>query len=352
MELKTETPPYKQLTHEMIQPTNGRAAAFTILGTLFFVLVANWIVMWLAENYPYNRGYWLVEQKWERLNELNSPVDWLVVGDSTGNQGLVPEVLTERLGGTAVNLNTVGSMGALDDVWMLEAYIERFGAPEQVLIIHSYDAWHRDVDPVFVAKTPLPWNSWQTQFTPPLPLTGQETLNLWLARYFPLYADNVSLGRIIEERVFLQRPILQKRYALQEDGFMLLDAVPESAQFDKDVEGHIRFVSNTEFVMSNVNRQALEQAILLAEAHNIEIYLAFGPLFEGLVQNEQFQRYLTQVRMELQAVAARSDNLYLLGETAVFPAEQMENADHVILEAAIIYTNFIADEIEAEWLNR
>ena len=244
MELKSETPPYKQLTHEAIQPTNGRAATFTILGTIFFVLVANWAVMWLAETYPYNRGYWLVEQKWEKLEALTAPVDWLIVGDSTGNQGLVPEVLEERLGGTAVNLNTVGNMAALDDVWMLEAYIEQFGSPDQLLIIHSYDAWHRDVDPVFVAKTPLPWNSWQNKFAPPLLLTTQEKLNIWLARYFPLYADNVSLSVLIRERVFLQRPILQTRYALQPNGFMPVETVPASSQLNQDAQLHLDFVAN------------------------------------------------------------------------------------------------------------
>jgi hypothetical protein len=213
MRLETETIPYKQLTHEVIQPIKGRATAITIIGTIIFLFLANWAVLWLGQAYPYNRGYWLVQQKWELLQGLSAPVDWLIVGDSTGNQGLVPDVMEARLGGTAVNLNTVGNMGALDDVWMLEAHIEEFGPPAHVLVIHAYDIWSRDITSAFVAKAPLAWNSWQDSFLPPLSATPLEKLNLWLARYVPLYADNLSLDRLIQDRVFLQRPIFRQRFS-------------------------------------------------------------------------------------------------------------------------------------------
>ena len=347
MKLETETTPYEQLTREVIQPINGRSTAITIGGTIFFLFLANWAVLWLAEAYPYNRGYWLVQQKWELLQELSAPVDWLIVGDSTGNQGLVPDVLEARLGGTAVNLNTVGNMGAVDDVWMLQAYIERFGPPAHVLIIHSYDIWHRDVESVFVAKTPLPWSSWQNTYVPPLILTAQEQRNVWLARYLPLYADNLTLGSLIRDRLFLQRPIFQKRFSLQVDGFMPLGSVPTSAQVSGDVQRHLSFVANNTFVMADMNQQALAHFINLAETYDIDVYLAFGPINEALGMEELFQTYLEQVRTGLEAFADQSDALYLLETTAMFPADQMENADHVILEAAIIYTELIATEIEA-----
>ncbi len=346
MKLETEKAPYKQLTHEIIQPLNGRSAAITVIGTIFLLLLANWAVLWYIQEYPRNRGYWLVRQKWELLHELAAPVDWLIVGDSTGNQGLVPEVLEEQLGGTAVNLNTVGNMGAVDDVWMLEEYIERFGPPAHVLVIHSYDVWRRDVKPVFVAKTPLPWNSWQNKYVPSLSLTNEEQFNLWLVRYFPLYAENKSLGEIIKEWIYAQRPIFQKRFNLQDNGYMPLMTVPASSLFRQDVQNHINFVANSSFVMSDINQQALTQLINLADTHDIDVYLAFGPLFEEVAANEAFQTYYGQVRTELQAFADRSENLHLLPEIFTFPADQMENVDHVIFEAAKAYTSLIASAVE------
>ncbi|MCA9916906.1 MAG: hypothetical protein KC445_03095 [Anaerolineales bacterium] len=345
MKLETEKIPYKQLTHEVIAPTNGRSAALTILGTLFLLFLINWGVIWLGRTYPDNRGYWLVRQKWELLYRLDEPVDWLILGDSSGNQGVVPEVLEGRLGGTAVNLNTVGAMGATDDAWMLEEYISRFGPPPQVLIVHTYDAWPRNVAPIFLAKTPLPWGSWQNVYTPPVLMTGQEKLNVWLTRYFPLYADNVTLGKLIRGWIFDQTPIFQTRFHLQENGYMPLAAPPASPYIDTDLQDHFGRVAN-KFSLSQSNRQALAQLVALADTNKIEMYIAFGPLYGELVKDERFQAYYLAERAALQAITDQSTHVHLLETLATFPADQMENVDHLIFEAAKVYTGMLADEIE------
>ncbi len=86
--------------------------------------------------------------------------------------------------------------------------------------------------------------------------------------------------------------------------------------------------------------------IYLAETHNIEVYLASGPIFEEVAADEAFQIYYGQVRTELQTFADRSEKLHLLPILATFPADQMENVDHVIFEAAKTYTGLIASAIE------
>ncbi|WP_420644534.1 hypothetical protein [Candidatus Leptofilum sp.] len=60
----------------------------------------------------------------------------------------------------------------------------------------------------------------------------------------------------------------------------------------------------------------------------------------------QIQLYFQQVRAELQAFADESEQLHLLETLAAFPANQMENVDHLIFEAAKTYTGIIAAEIE------
>jgi len=146
--------------------------------------------------------------------------------------------------------------------------------------------------------------------------------------------------------VLLQRPIFEQRFSLQEDGFMSLATSPSSSRVERDMGRHLEFIKANTFVLSEINQQALTQFIALAEAHHIEVYLAFGPMYEGLAQAELFQTYLGQVRADLQLFADQSEHVHLLATTAVFPANQMENVDHVILEAAEIYTNMIASEIE------
>ncbi|GJM40176.1 MAG: hypothetical protein DHS20C20_04580 [Ardenticatenaceae bacterium] len=324
---------------------NGRSAALTVGGTIFLLILINWGVMWMDRNYPENRGYWLVRQKWELLNQLSEPVDWLILGDSTGNQGLVPEVLTERLGGTAVNLNTVGGMGAVDDAWMLAEYIDRFGPPPQVLIVHTYDVWPRRVAPVFLAKTPLPWGAWQDEYIPSVILDGEEKRDVWLTRYFPLYANNTTLGRAIRRWIYEGTPILQKRFQLQPNGYMPLAAVPESSNIERDLQDHLHRINANAFSLSESNREALNQLVALAETHEIEIFLAFGPLYEKLAADENFQAYYAAERAEIEQITNLSAYVHLLETTAVFPADKMENVDHLIFEAAQIYTGMLSEEI-------
>ncbi|MEB3357540.1 MAG: hypothetical protein VKK04_12500, partial [Synechococcales bacterium] len=50
------------------------------------------------------QGYFLASYKWNLLTDLKQPADWLVLGDSSCNQGVVPEILSQELGGTALNL--------------------------------------------------------------------------------------------------------------------------------------------------------------------------------------------------------------------------------------------------------
>ena len=48
----------------------------------------------------------------------------------------------------------------------------------------------------------------------------------------------------------------------------------------------------------------------------------------------------------LRSYANQSDYVHFLDTTAVFPADKMENVDHVIEEAAVEYSKIIADAIK------
>ncbi|MCB8943380.1 MAG: hypothetical protein H6658_06470 [Ardenticatenaceae bacterium] len=336
-------PPRTQLTDEIEPTANGRQLFITLLSILIILLLVNFAAIWFLDNFPNNRGYWLVKAKWQLLQNLDQSVDWLIVGDSSGNQGLDPAILTAELGGTAVNLATVADMGTLDDAWMLQTYIERFGPPPNLIIVHTFDSWQRTLKPVFIGKSAMPWGAWNS-LQPDMQFTFQQKTDIFLARYFPLYADNKSLTQAIMNTVLNGRPFFIRRYQLEPNGFMPQPSASPQ-RVNQEANALLRSMPNRSFKISDLNQQSLTQLITLAETYDIQIYLAAGPLFEGLMADEQFQRYFAEAQAALQQYDQQSDHFHLLSDPITFPADQMENPDHIVGDSVVRYTTTIAAAI-------
>lgn len=334
---------YMQLPREIAVRSSGRVVLLNVLVPLVVFLVTNVALLWYLDRYTVNRGYWLLERKWQILRTMKGPVEWLIVGDSSGNQGIVPSVLQDELGETAVNLCTIGGTAALDDVWMIEEYIARFGAPENVLVVHSYDAWHRDIQPILLAKIPLPWGYWSA-YEPAPDLSVEDQFNIFLGRYVPLYAENMTIGSIMMLAIQSPDSLFESPFHLEPDGYMpVTEADPRYVE--RDVEEHFDLVRENSFVLAEINRTSLEQIIVLADRHHIDVFIANGPIYEGLSEDEDFQEYFSEVQKELNGFAVRSEHVHYLPALAAFSSSQMQNVDHVIHSAAEKYTETLAVEI-------
>jgi len=337
----TGRPSYRQLTREVMALSSVHSVLISVLGMFFVVLVVNLVAIGYLNHYTTNRGYWLVRRKWDILQGLDAPVEWLILGDSSGNQGLVPERLREKLGGTAINVCTVGNLTLLEDVWMLETYIGRLGPPQNVLIVHAYDVWPREIGLAFVAKIPFPWRFFSSL---PASVGLKERAEILLLRYVPLYSENVTLSKTILAGVRSPGSLFKDCFRLQSSGYMKSSkSLPEWVEYDAWV--HIKFITENDFVLSDVNRSAMDRLIALADRYGINVYVANGPLYKGLCESEQFGRYFAQVRKELERFADSSEHIHYLPTVATFPADQMQEADHVIYPAAEIYTDQVVQEI-------
>ncbi|AOY84337.1 hypothetical protein BJP36_34850 [Moorena producens JHB] len=332
----------QQLPEEIIGSANRRGVLLSLLGTLILVILCNFAAKWYLNDHRPNRGYWLVKEKWEMLLGLKQPVDWLILGDSSCNQGVVPSILNERLDVTSINLCTIGNMLSLNDAWMLEKYIQQSGAPKNVLIVHVYDVWHRGINFPLLARVPLSWGYWQ-ELEPPLKIRLRGPGILFIERYFPLYSENKSLSLWFRFPLDTFKEV--RSYNIEEDGFMVWEK-PNPSYVEAQKESHINFARNNQFNLSPYNRQALERIVALAEEYGFNVYLANSPMYEGLYEHEDFQAYFNQLQETLGAYAAKSERVhYIFREPMTFPKEQMENADHLIYSAAKVYTNELVSEI-------
>ena len=169
----------QKLPEEITKPIKSKEFVLSLIGTLIFVIIFNFAAkLYLKENTT-NRGYWLINKKWELLFKQKEPVDWLILGDSSCNQGVVPTIVNERLNTSSINLCTIGDMLSLDNSWMLEKYIQRVGVPKNILIVHVYDAWGRGINRPVFAQIPLNWGYWK-QLEPKINFTKRETSQLFI----------------------------------------------------------------------------------------------------------------------------------------------------------------------------
>ncbi|GAA6621737.1 hypothetical protein [Scytonema sp. NUACC26] len=331
----------QQLPVEIIKPVSTRSVLLSLLWIAILVLLANFAAKWYLEKYTTNRGDWLIREKWELLENLKQPVDWLLLGDSSCNQGILPSILNEKLNTTSINLCTIGNMTSLGDAWMLEAYIKKFGPPRNVLIVHVPDVWSRQFQLSLLAKIPLSWGYWQ-QIEPQIALNLNNQLDLWVQRYLPLYSANQSLANLL---MFpLDSFKLNRSFKLENDGFMIWEK-PNPKNVESQKEEQINFVKSNEFNISSDNSLALNRIVTEAEKYNFDVYLANSPLYEVLYENEKFKAYFSQVQKTLNAYANRSEKIHHIQKPMTFPKEQMENADHVVYSAAKVYTNELITEI-------
>lgn len=172
-----------RLPEEKIAPVTPRKILGSVVGCLLMLGAANYLADWFLTSYSSNGGYKIAQVKWSKLLTLQRPVDVLVLGDSTGLQGVDPTVLDQTLGGRSLNLCTVGNMLVVNSAWMLDQYIQRFGPPKQVVLVHTYDVWHRKVNSstrLLLAETPLPWGAWDA-FEPEIDLGPEISLPSFLS---------------------------------------------------------------------------------------------------------------------------------------------------------------------------
>ncbi|MFX0198421.1 MAG: hypothetical protein ACFFCW_20060 [Candidatus Hodarchaeota archaeon] len=328
---------------EIISPCSLRSFLTTVLGTLVFVLLVNFVATWYQRHYTYNRGFWLVREKWKMLLNMNKPVDWLILGDSSCNQGVNPEIFEKVLGGRAVNLATIDAVLVANNVWMLETYIQLFGPPENVLIVFGSNIWRRKLNPVLLEKIPLEWGFWN-RLRPHLKLRTGDKIKFFLSRYVPLYAENESLNDLITRRSWRPWTLFSQNYHLEEDGYMRWYK-PSSAYVEWHTNYLVQIAKENQFEPSEINLRAWEQTIALADHYKINIYIANSPMYEGLYQNESFQAYYGEIREMLKSYTDRNQLVNYIDKSVTFPRDQMENANHALHSAAQIYTKMLVTEI-------
>lgn len=332
------------LPEEIQQPVRPREVVSTVLGVIVIVALCNFFVAPRLIEGGRNLAGWIISHKWHLLLRLNRPADDLILGDSSCNQGVNPVVLGSELDGDRViNLCTIGDMLVLNDAWMLETYIKRFGAPKRVILVHVYDIWNRSFDPARMGSVPVGLTTLRN-LKPPVQLRRWQLRTYLESRYFPLYSRNLSLQARLRagDPAAGERPVSRTVDSL---GF-LADTVAYPDSVEHDLQGHLRFLNQRSFHLSSDNHRALDRIATLAREHNFNVYLAMAPMYDSLASHPLFQHYYAAIHQALESFTGPESRIRLVFEQPqVFHATELQNADHVVLEAANRYTRALAAAI-------
>jgi hypothetical protein len=331
------------------KPTSAMLVYFVleVLGSLVVMVLLNFFALWYLGHFSTNFGYWTIHQKWALLGKMDAPVDWLILGDSSCNQGVSPAQIQEQLGETAMNLCTVGNMTVLNDVWMLEEYIQRFGPPKGVVIGHVYDIWYRDLDTLILGQIPRPWGFWKEH------TLGKDLLDsadirssLIQERIVPLLSQRLTIREMLRSFMFGRLLPFKSKWHIDEYGFLKSEeAQPEFAI--QDGQKHMQFVDENDPSISSINQQALERLIEIAETYQLPIYLVNSPLYEGLNADDEFQTYLAELHRQIKTIIGESQYVHMIPEIKTFPATQLQTADHLTFPGAKVYTDWLIQKVLA-----
>lgn len=334
--------PQDYLPKEIIKKDPPKNLIGFIFLVFFFILIFNSIFYFYLKNHNPNLGYVINEKKWTMLEKLTEKKDWLILGDSTCNQGLSVSDFENNLNSSAINLCTIGDMLTISDSWILERYIKKFGPPKNVLLIHTYNVWYRDTMDLGLTSQ-LPIASLIREKPELWIFNTKEEVTLLFYKYFPLYSQKSSLLEIIVG--FFQKKDFRDRIVFDEKGFMSMRyAKVESVATSR--ESHKDFLKNNKFQISENNLAGLESILRLSEEFAFNVYLANGPINKKLSQDENFQSYILDAKKILTDYANKNENFYYLADLHTFSDDEMTSSDHIIESAAKNYSQAISKKIK------
>ncbi|MBN4060840.1 hypothetical protein JYU15_00230 [bacterium AH-315-I18] len=326
---------------ELITHQSWRRVVLCWCLVLLGVVVLNSLCYGLLRWKPINKTSAVVSHKWQLLENCKPDMDLLILGDSSGNQGVDPDVLRGQLGVDSLNLCTIGGGLLLDDRMMLEDYLLKHPAPRAVLLVHVYDIWPRRINRSVLSLFPYAMSELQQRLGT-YQLSLWDWLYVWSYRYMPIYHQNVSLKKMLYQPM----KYFKHQWEFNTTGYEAKTGRSYSG-WKRDVQAHMSIARHRKIVgVNKINVANLKIMTQLAQEHDFELFLVMAPIASELYREKEFRQYYDQIPTALGVYAKQNDKVHLLfKEPFRATSKHMQSADHVTVNAARHYTKLLANRI-------
>lgn len=318
---------------------NIRKLLVILLFTSFSFISINIYISQLVRDYDYTIGSL---SKWGILTELDSAVDVLIIGDSAASQGIIPEIITERTGLSAINIATNAQMGYYSDVVMLEDYLRRFGVPQLVIIGNTFDV---HVRPVVIKQILyqnfIPSQYWTSKYYDN-GLSPIELLKITLFHHFPVISRPTTVRHILTESL-LSRPWNTDPRQLTPHG-AYLNVTTKPHRFNKEVKIYKQKILDSLPVTEGYHT-GINALIKLVSEYQVPLYVVTPPVYREVVQTKGFSEFVEPREQIWTEIARQYDYIIYNSETIKFDKILMFDANHVMDKGAEIFTLHLIEKI-------
>jgi hypothetical protein len=330
------------LPTERLARSSRRELALSLL-----VLLASGVVLNLFAHRILNSNSWMnnpsyvaFDAQWRRLDSLEEGLDTLILGDSSGRHGLDPQEYDRVAGGQSLNFCTMGNAAVINPAWQLEAYLQRWPAPQRVLLVIAHNVWLRTLNRQLVGRVPMEWGFWghmrATQY-----YSRGERWKIFENRYLPSLSQHRTLSFI----ALYPWKAGEHQIVLNASGFApIWKPRPDLVAKDRGVQ--IEAFGNRAWHASKQSRQALDAMMTMAEEFDFELYIVLSPMNSGLFADQGFRQYYESYIEGISRLISGSRRTHLVsGAPALYEDDEMQNTDHLARKMTPAYTRLVAEQV-------
>lgn len=306
---------------------------FSSLVSLLIILNATSCIF--IFNHDPNYGYKIMKKKWNLISNQKEPVDWLILGDSSCNQGFDTDTALYKHGYTTLNLCTVGGGLLIDDGILLKEYYEKVGPPKQgVILIHVYDIWERSGGEAQI-RSLYPFGG--TNVSKSL-LTD---IKANLLRIFVLYSKNKSILSL------LANGLNDTKFEFTQNGTMKMEKSQIETDTEQDSVEHINRLLENQTHINTSNLHDLNAIVSFVSDSKKDIHLFMSPMYNRTFEHTFFKHHYQKITQGINSfVQSRNLNIRLHLEPMLFDKNELEGIDHLLYGASKKYTHWIFENIK------
>jgi hypothetical protein len=320
------------------------------LKTIFKLIITS-IIIFAVLNIAYH--FYLVRydmtrtiSKWELLYSLDEPVDVLIFGDSVALSGIDPEVIEAETGLSAINLALNGRWVYYHDIWTLEYYLNKFGAPKAIIWGHLYQvpSFKFNAVDLFSSST-YPFEFALSSDYTQLNLSDDDLSTIRLRRLFPLYFRDDTSEDIVSDWLSLKNPI--EPWAEDYKGFLRRQPVALDV-----AEGRIHKEKESmrdEYFLRDEHQVALSTLFDILEQNQIPTYTFITPVHDSIGIDEKFLNAIQKQREYLYNESLSYDMVTYNAELPTYDATLMYDGHHLNISGATVYTQYLVDWIWGDY---